>query len=349
LGSILPFLDFGHLQLDRSNLVVKAVKVGCKRDEFRFYVEIVVSANHPYADSEASQKIPNTFGHIHSRQRDLWHSNQFKEFWCSIDLQQFVRFLVIKLTHAGRNVSNAEQILEPVGIYLNRKSEHICMVEYLEDLQSRNIHTKPDLGLNGAFFLGDRVFELLRNLMHEDKITGAYFSHYFEQSNPPHVKVGIRYGNLRDLDSVSSMLDKLCDEQKDLVVDKGKFQTTTGECKDPPLPADIIVDYIACHSFEFLLRARNEVGKMLPPHDAMAQFFLRHKGEIERRVIYTPDIFRDSQHARHLTNEETRCVWERFVHHLLNANKVTYNPLNPTESYEPKVKRLLLEHGIDIA
>lgn len=224
------------------------------------------------------------------------------------------------------------------------------MVEYLKDLQIRNIHTKPELGLNGVFMIGDRVFILLRKLVNEGKIRGAYFSHYYE---PPkteaHAKVGIRYHNLAQLDSVSSMLDALCHEYQDVVIDRGKFEPTTGECKDPPLPADIVVDYIICHSFEFLLKVKNEFGDELPPPDRMGQFLAVHRQEVTHHIVNAKDIFRDEQNTRPLTPEETSRVWERFVHHLLNASKSTYNPVNPTESYEPKVKRMLLEHGIDIA
>lgn len=67
------------------------------------------------------------------------------------------------------------------------------MAQYLKDLQIRNIRTKLELGLNGVFIIGDRVFELLRKLAKEGKVRGAYLSHYYDPpKTEPHGKVGIR-------------------------------------------------------------------------------------------------------------------------------------------------------------
>lgn len=222
------------------------------------------------------------------------------------------------------------------------------MTEYLKDLQACDIHTTQSLGLKGVFCLGDYVFELLRELKHKGMIRGAYFSHYFEPpQNPAHVKVGIRYAKSSDLESASSLLDNLCDNHRDIVADKGNFKPTTGEL--PELPNDIVVDYVICHSFEFLLEVRKEFGNELPKIEDMVTFLLRHREEITDHVIGGKDIFRDEQAARILTDAETRVVWERFVHHLLNASKCTYDANQPEESYEGRVKIALLQNGIPIS
>lgn len=119
------------------------------------------------------------------------------------------------------------------------------MLKYLIDLQIRNIRTKPKLGLAGVFSLGDRVFfEILEELINQGKIKGAYLSHYFAPPDIlPHLKVGIRYKELADLASVNQLLDNLCEEYKDIVTDKGKFELMTGEYQH--FPHDIVVDYLA--------------------------------------------------------------------------------------------------------
>jgi hypothetical protein len=67
-------------------------------------------------------------------------------------------------------------------------------MESLNDLQTRNILTKPDMGLSGVYGLGDQIFILLRDLVQERKTRGAYFTHYYYPTEvEPHVKVGIRY------------------------------------------------------------------------------------------------------------------------------------------------------------
>jgi len=76
------------------------------------------------------------------------------------------------------------------------------MVEYLEDIQIRNILTKPELGLVGVFFLGDQIFQVLGKLSQEGRVRGVYFTHYYDPPRTePHIKVGIRYDNLADLES----------------------------------------------------------------------------------------------------------------------------------------------------
>lgn len=222
------------------------------------------------------------------------------------------------------------------------------VVDNLKDLQIRNIRTKPELWLSGVFILGDRVFELLSKLVNEGKVKGVYFSHYCEPpKTEPHAKVGIRYRDVAELDSVSFMLDSLCDSQKNLVTDKGRFEKTLGVCDDPPLPADIVVDYIACHSFEFLLQAKGKLGNDLPRDPGrLAHFILDHRAGITNSVINAADIFRDEENVRPLIHLEMSCIWERFVHHLLNAYKVFLDPSRPSESYEATVKRILLENGI---
>jgi len=149
------------------------------------------------------------------------------------------------------------------------------------------------------------------------------------------VKVGIRYGNPADLDSMSSLLDNLCDGHRDVVIDKGRFETTTGECKDPPLPDEIVVDYIACHSIEFFMKYREELETKFRQPGETARFLLQHKQEVTAHVAAAKDIFRDEQAARPLRIWEICMIRERFIHHLLNASKVTRDD-------EQQVWRILL-------
>jgi hypothetical protein len=221
------------------------------------------------------------------------------------------------------------------------------MTEYLKDLQIRDIRTKQLLELKGAFQLGDYVVELLSKLKLEGVIRGAYFTHYFDPDTPPHVKVGIRYNEASDLASASSQLDILCDKHKDIVSDKGNFKATIGQI--PELPDDIVVDYVVCHSFEFLLEIRKEFGNELPKVENIVSFLLQHSENITDHVIRAKDIFRNEQDARILSEAETRVVWERFVHHLLNASKSTYDASKPEQSYEAKVKIALFRNGIPIS
>ena len=64
---------------------------------------------------------------------------------------------------------------------------------------------------------------------------------------------------------------------------------------------------------------------------------LQDKTEIERSVVQANDIFRDCAKARRLKPEETGWVWERFVHHLLNAYLY---------AYESDVKRILTQNHV---
>jgi hypothetical protein len=196
------------------------------------------------------------------------------------------------------------------------------MVEYLTDLQLRNIRTNTELGINGVFSLGDEVLAVLRKLVYERQVTDAFFTHYFEPpQTEPHVKVGIRYQTLDDLNLASSALDDLCYNRSDLVIDKGKFEPTKGEYDK--LPEDIVVDYVVCCSFKFLVKAKDELGSVSPAPDRVAKFLIRHKRSIDEELLHSKDIFRDEENARPLRSEEIPYVMERFVHHFCNAIKCT--------------------------
>lgn len=194
------------------------------------------------------------------------------------------------------------------------------MTEHLKDLQTRNIRTKVEVGLNGVHVLGDQIRVLLGKLVRELKVKGAYFTHYYIPPQvEPHVKVGIRYEKIEDLNAVTLMLHGLCDEQTDIVTDKGRFETTLGIYQN--LPYDIVVDYIICHSFDFLLEYGEELDdKSHEPHE-IARFLLQHKDEIAMH-LNAADIYRNEPRPT-LTQNEEFWIQERFVHHLLNACKVT--------------------------
>lgn len=221
------------------------------------------------------------------------------------------------------------------------------MTEYLTDLQIRNIHTKLELDLDGVFLLSDQIFVVLKELINQGKIKGAYLSHYFEPPHtPPHVKVGIQYRELAELTIVNQHLDKLCEKHKNIATDKGKFEHTTGEYQR--FPQDIVVDYVACQAFQFLLKAKDELGSTLPPIDRMVNWFLQHEDEITNSTIGSRNIFRANSNARALKPEEIERIWERFVHHFLNSYHATCDLNNPTQSYEFKVKQALRKNGIPI-
>lgn len=91
---------------------------------------------------------------------------------------------------------------ETMGELFLAEKQGNLMVEYLEDIQIRNILTKPELGLVGVFFLGDQIFQVLGKLSQEGRVRGVYFTHYYDPPRTePHIKVGIRYDNLADLES----------------------------------------------------------------------------------------------------------------------------------------------------
>jgi hypothetical protein len=69
------------------------------------------------------------------------------------------------------------------------------------------------------------------------------------------------------------------------------------------------------------------------PND-IAGFLLQNRKEIETDVIEAEDIFREATKARPLESGEAGWVWERFVHHLLNAFKYPYE-LEPNVKYIP--------------
>ena len=219
------------------------------------------------------------------------------------------------------------------------------MLERLPDLQTRNIHTKPELGLAKVFYIGDQVFEILKKLIKQSKIKGAYLSHYFLPPDIlPHVKAGIRYEEPADLAIANQLLDDLCEKYRDIVTDRGAFEQTTGEYQH--FPPDIVVDYVICHAFQFLLKGKDDLGNILPPVNKMAEWILQLKNEITNSVIESRDIFRINSDVRSLKQSEIGWIWERFVHHLLNSYQANYDPNNPAESYELKVKQVLKENDI---
>lgn len=121
------------------------------------------------------------------------------------------------------------------------------------------------------------------------------------------------------------------------MIDKGKFDLAVGEYQ--PLPNEIVVDYIICHSFDWLVKAKEKFGNEHPSPNDVAKFLLQNKTEIEKSAIQANDIFRDCAKASRLKPEEIGWVWERFVHHLLNAYKF---------ADEWHVKRILAQNHVEI-
>lgn len=192
------------------------------------------------------------------------------------------------------------------------------MVEYLKGLQIRKIRIRPEL--KDVYLLDGKIFEALRELVKEGKVKGAYFTHQYnpEEKVEPHLNVGIRYEKTEDLTYASSMLDSLRDEHKNLVLERGKFESTKGLDKD--LPSNVVVDYLFCHLFEFLPRIKEELGNEPPHPDRMADFLMKHVQETMAHVVNATDIFREDEKPRTLSPNETFSVWVRFVH-CLNASQ----------------------------
>ncbi len=211
------------------------------------------------------------------------------------------------------------------------------MVEYLKDLQIRKIRIRPEL--KDVYLLDGKIFEVMSKLVQEGKVKGAYFTHQYnpEEKIEPHLNVGVRYEKTEDLTSASLMLDSLCDEHKNLVLERGKFESTKGIDND--LPSDVVVDYLFCHLFEFLPKVREELGSEPPHPDRMAEFLMKHAQEMMDHVMSTADIFREVEKPRTLSPNETFSVWVRFVHCLLNASQCG-------NYCEGEVWRILHERGL---
>lgn len=210
------------------------------------------------------------------------------------------------------------------------------MVETLKDFQNRSIFTRLEYGIDGVFCLGDCIFNFLRDILFQNLVKSCYFTHYFGLPEiQPHVKVGIRFNTREALTSVNGLLNHLCEEKSKLILNPGNFQTTYGYIND--LPEDIVVDYIICYSFEWLVKIKEKFKVSYPSYESLGRFILQNKIKIEEEII-GKHIFRYDI-SRRLEIEVISKIWERFIHHLCNAYSF---------QHEPQLKGFLKGNGINI-
>lgn len=208
------------------------------------------------------------------------------------------------------------------------------MVEILNDFQNRDIFTRT---ARDMLSLGNNIFTFLSDIRSQKMVKGCFFTHY---NNPkeglrPHIKVGIRYKTKEELTHVNKLLDDLCKKESKLILNPGEFQTTSGY--DNRLPKDVVVDYIICHSFEWVVRIKDKL-ELYPSPESLGKFILQNKNEIEEEIM-GPKVFRDNR-SRILTCEEIGKVWERFIHHMCNACRF--------QQFEYQLIVFLRKNGINV-
>ena len=210
------------------------------------------------------------------------------------------------------------------------------MAKILSDLQHRDIYTKSELKGIGIFKLGLKIFDFLKYIKSENKDMMFFLTHYFKPSEiPPHIKVGVRYKILRDLNLVNELLDKLCQENEDIISIPGEFKHTSGY--DELLPDDIIVDYIICYSFEWLIKLKEKFGASPPTTIILGNFILKNRNEIENQIM-GKNVFRNNI-SRPIEMKIAERIWERFIHHLCNSYQI---------SNDYDLKLYLRDKGINI-
>jgi hypothetical protein len=188
------------------------------------------------------------------------------------------------------------------------------MVEMLNDFQNRDIFAHSQSHLKR---LGNLIFTLLSEIRSQNKLKGCFFTHYNYplRGIEPHVKVGIRYNTIEELENIKQQLDDLCQTESSLIRDPGKFNNTPGN--DTRVPKDVVVDYIICHSFEWVVKIKQNFNASPLHLESLCKFILQNKNKIENKIL-GPNVFRDNA-KRALTEEEIGKIWERFIHHLCNA------------------------------
>jgi len=207
------------------------------------------------------------------------------------------------------------------------------MLDLLDDFQIRDIKTKSEYSNNGIYYLGAIIYETLKESLSKRIINGCYYTHY---SSPYfHVKVGIMYESLKDLNILNSILNSICVDESHIINESGRFQKTQGTVEY--LGDNIIVDYIICYSFEWLIKVKEEFNKEIPSYEALGNFFIKNRKNIEDE-IFSSKIIRKGK-LKSLNNLEKGVIWNRFIHHLCNSY------IYP---YEAKLIGFLKRHNIPI-
>jgi len=207
------------------------------------------------------------------------------------------------------------------------------MVKILIDFQNRNIITHTSLDM---ITLGEIIFRFLKKARSNNLVKGCFFTYYYYPPNglEPQVKVGIRYNNTKELTNINQQLDKLCKKESNLIKDPGQFKTTPGS--DERIPNDVVVDYVICYSFNWVVKIKEDFGS-IPSYNDVGNLILNNKDNIEYKIL--KNSFRDDK-FRKLSIIESRTVWERFIHHICNACRIQNN--------EDSLINLLIANGIEI-
>lgn len=183
----------------------------------------------------------------------------------------------------------------------------------LNDFQNRDIFTYAPSHL---IRLGSLVFTLLSKIRSQNKVKGCFFTHYNDPKGlKPHVKVGIRYNTIEEFENIKQQLDDLCQTENRLIKDLGKFKNTSGN--DTRVPKDVVVDYIICYSFEWVVKIKQNFNASSLHLESLCEFLLQNRDKIENEIM-GPNVFRENA-KRTLTREEISKIWERFIHHMCNA------------------------------
>ncbi len=182
--------------------------------------------------------------------------------------------------------------------------------------------------------MGAIIYEILKESLLKNLINGCYYTHY---SSPYfHVKVGIKYESVGDLNNINNILNRLCVNESYVINEPGRFQKTEGNVIY--LDDNIIVDYIICYSFEWLIKVKEEFKKEIPSYEALGYFFIKNRKNIENEIL-SNKIIRKGK-LKSLNDQEKGVIWNRFIHHLCNS--YIYYP------NEAKLIGFLRKHGISI-
>ncbi len=195
------------------------------------------------------------------------------------------------------------------------------MVDILKDLKIRDILIKSESGYNGVLKLGERIYEFLEKISTQNLIRGCYFSHYFHpdpNNELCHVRVGIRFDDTNVLSIINDSLNQICQEESKIISEYGRFQDVKGEHSG--LLVNIVVDYIICYSFQWLMSIKKNYKSSPPSLITLAEFIIQNKIRIEEDLM-SKNIFRKNI-LRQIDVNTRIIIWERFIHHLCNALKI---------------------------
>ena len=185
------------------------------------------------------------------------------------------------------------------------------IVENLKDLQQREVITKSRF----VYILGYKIFYMLKKIFLVNKVKGCFFSLYSYG-----VKFNLRFDKMEEFEYVKPIVEDFLNKNKSLIDNPGSYHLTTGII--PSLPEEVVVDYIGCYSFKWMIQIKDKFYKCIPDSDILGKYILEKKAEIEEDII-NGEIFRDSKKVP-LNSDYKSNIWERFVHLLSNAYPISY-------------------------